>query len=325
MKRTAALAVIVTWSLVTGVAWAEGEPSPEDRATAEALFNSAKELQVQGKTAEACAKYVESQRLDPKVGTLLNAATCHEDEGKTASAWVEFSEGARLASRLKQAEREKFARKKAEDLEARLSKLVLSLAGPPVQGVEIRIDGRLLGAAALATEMPLDPGDHEIIVSARGKKPFVTRQTMEAGPIVQKLVVPELEDIPREPRPRATPRTTAQPDDGTPREPRAPVLSYAIGALGVVGLGMGTFFGIRAVSRKDEADQGCAGRFCTADGLRANDQARTAATVSTWSFVAGGAALLGAAVLYVTVESRTGAVTTTLAAGGSGAEIRGSF
>jgi serine/threonine-protein kinase len=137
-------------------------------------------------------------------------------------------------------------------------------------------------------------------------------------------VIPELEDIPREPRSRA-PARTPPPEDTGPKEPRTPVLSYAVGALGVVGIGMGTFFGIRAVSRKDEADQACSGKLCSADGLRANDQARTAANVSTWSFVAGGAALLGAAVLYVTVESRTGARTTTLAAGSSGAEIRGSF
>lgn len=88
------------------------QPSTTDKATADALFRAGKELLESGKVAEACAKLAESQRIDPRLGTLLNVAACHEQEGRTATAWSEFNEAASQAAIAKQAERETFARGK---------------------------------------------------------------------------------------------------------------------------------------------------------------------------------------------------------------------
>jgi len=56
-------------------------PTPTERAQAETFFQLAKGLEAQGKMAEACPKYEESLRLDPKPGTALNLATCHDALG----------------------------------------------------------------------------------------------------------------------------------------------------------------------------------------------------------------------------------------------------
>ena len=57
-----------------------------DTAMAEALFQAGRACLERDRVEEACAKFSESQRLEPKLGTLLNLATCHEKLGKTASA-----------------------------------------------------------------------------------------------------------------------------------------------------------------------------------------------------------------------------------------------
>src|SRR5687767_9143297 len=49
-----------------------------DAAAATQLFQEGRDLLKQGKHAAACAKLAESQRLDARVGTLLNLADCEE-------------------------------------------------------------------------------------------------------------------------------------------------------------------------------------------------------------------------------------------------------
>jgi len=54
--------------------------SPGDpiNVLADALFRQGRELLEQERFAEACVKLAESQRLDPKLATLMYLADCHE-------------------------------------------------------------------------------------------------------------------------------------------------------------------------------------------------------------------------------------------------------
>jgi hypothetical protein len=55
-------------------------------------------------------KFEESNRVDPKLGTLMNLALCHEKEGLGASAWAGYARAASLAARAGQSGREGRAR-----------------------------------------------------------------------------------------------------------------------------------------------------------------------------------------------------------------------
>ncbi len=73
--------------------------STTDRQLAQSLFERARELMARKEFAQACPMFVESQRLDPGIGTRLNLAICYEGQGKLASAHLEFSESLAQAIR----------------------------------------------------------------------------------------------------------------------------------------------------------------------------------------------------------------------------------
>src|SRR5690606_35491852 len=82
--------------LLLGVTFGSPEVGAQGTATeqaaAEALFDQAMQLMQAGRHAEACPKLVESQKLDPAVGSQLYLADCYERTARTASAWATFRE-----------------------------------------------------------------------------------------------------------------------------------------------------------------------------------------------------------------------------------------
>ncbi len=259
---------------------------------AEALFQDGRALMDEGKTHEACEKFAMSQRIEPKLGTLLNLASCHEAEGKTASAWAEFTEARTQAERADQPEREAFAREHADALAPRLARVSLSAARP--QGMTVRIDGVAVDDAVLGTAFPIDPGDHELVASAKGKRDWSYRFSVAGSPGALTIDVPELGDEAPEPAvvTAVAPPPPAREAPAAPRPP-PPVVApsrapgwIALGA-GALAVGMGTYFGLRAFSLKADGEGECTGAECSQTGLDAFDDAEASATASTVAFGTG--------------------------------------
>src|SRR5258705_13207662 len=93
-----------------GLSSAAARAQSGDSAVAQALFDQAKQLLADGRTAEACPKLEESQRLEPRSGTLINLARCYEQLGRLASAWSKYIEAATSAKASGNTEREAVAR-----------------------------------------------------------------------------------------------------------------------------------------------------------------------------------------------------------------------
>src|SRR5437879_1284473 len=148
---------LMTGAVLFAAMIAHGAParaqSASDKAAAETLFDQGKKLLAEGKTAEACPKFAESNRLDSGIGTMLYLADCYEKSGQTASAWAQFREAAAMAARQSDP-REKIARERAARLEPKLSKLSVSVGSGDVSGLEIKRDGEALGKALWGIEVP---------------------------------------------------------------------------------------------------------------------------------------------------------------------------
>src|SRR5262249_32266694 len=108
---------------------------------AERLFNEARALMQRGAFDEACPTLAESQRIEPRLGTLRNLAACHERQGKSASAWVEYQKALTAARAEGHAERARLAEERIRILEPRVPWLAVSAPPDAPEGLEITLDG----------------------------------------------------------------------------------------------------------------------------------------------------------------------------------------
>jgi serine/threonine-protein kinase len=296
-----------------------------DKATAEALFTEGRRLMSDGKVEQACQKFEASQKLDPGVGTLLNLAECYERSGRTASAWAQFREAISLARAAGSAEREELARERADALEKRLARLTVSVKGEAPLGLEVRRDGTRLDPAELGIAIPVDPGSHAVAASAPGRAEFSTKVEVGGDGARPTGEIPELSVAGGEPAP-----ATATAEVTTPSTPSGGSTQKTIGViaagLGAAGLGIGTFFGLKASSTWDDAKGKCTDypQGCGSEGTSLGEDARTQANVSTIGFGAGLAFLTVGAVLWFTA-SPSNPEATSVGIGPAGATVKGSF
>lgn len=291
-----------------------------DPAAAQALFDQARELVAQGKYAEACPKFAESNRLDPAMGTQFQLASCYEKSGRVASAWAGFLEVASRARSAGQLDREKVATERAEKLQSRLPRFVINVPETSkASGLEIRRNGMLVGAAQWGTPVAVDPGEIELTASAPGKQAL--RQTLRAEEgktasyslpaLVQGESTPpgSVAATPAAPTLAAPTSAAAQPAPAAPPPSEQPAAKSGNGpwiltlaGVGVVGLGLGGAYALMAKSKYDDSKQECDlddANSCSPNGIQQRNDARAKGNIATVSVIVGGAALAGAGVLWL--------------------------
>jgi len=110
-----------------------------------------------------------------------------------------------------------------------------------------------------------------------------------------------------DPGPSATPASGAQSSQPTTARQGQGMDSQKLASLvgagvAVVGIGLGTTYGVLALSRKSDAESVCPGSAvcATPEGVSKWSSAASAANVSTFMFVVAGLGALEAAVLWLT-------------------------
>lgn len=284
-----------------------------------------------GKFSEACPKFEASQQLDPGLGTMLNLAECYEKTGRTASAWAEYREAIPLARAAGSKARLDLATERAQALQERLSTLTIrAMNGEDTDPhLEVRRDGVALQAAELGSPIPVDPGEHVVEAVAPGKAPWSSRVHVVGDAAKVSVEIPPLQVAGGQP-PAAGPslvaaaRATSEPaPDATPASTQR-TTGLVFGGLGVVGIGLGGFFGLQASSKWSDAKGKCSDYpyGCGPDAADLRSSARSQATLSTVAFVAGGALLATGVVLYLTAPKRERVA---LGLGPGSAFVEGSF
>jgi hypothetical protein len=295
-----------------------------NEAAATALFDEGRKLMAERRWSDACPKLAESQRLAPSGGTLLNLADCYEHTGQTASAWAAWKDVAARANAAGKGDVEKRAVGRAAALEPSLAKLTIAVdAGSDVAGLDVKRDGVAVGHAEFGAAIPVDPGPHVVEATAPKKKAFTARVDVAPKQTDARVTV-ALEDEPQQVAPAPGPGSGAVPGPGAhaqpgPEQPASAggsplrTVGIVVGAAGLGGVVVGSVFGLVAKSKNDQAlqPQNCrTPTLCTQTGLSLTSDAKSAATVSTVAFAAGGVLVATGAVLWLVApsssEPRTG-------------------
>lgn len=332
--RLSTLLLLSLWSLAST---ANAQDTGERQATAQALFEQGRRLVADGKPDEACPKFAESQRLDPGVGTQFNLADCYEKLGRLASAYALYVEVAAATRQAGQGERETVARKRAAALRPRLSTLTIDVADAvELEGLEVRRDGVTVGAPQWGVPIPVDPGTHELTATAPGHEPWSRHIDVPGDAAARNVAIPSLKPLPEEPAASSVAAGRQLDDAGASRDSASfwsspwNVAGVSLAATGVAALGVGGYFGYRALSLADESERlGCDADVCAnQQALDKRNDAKAAGNVATWTSVGGGVALLSAGVLIWVVAERGGSETTvqlTPIVGGTHVQLSGVF
>lgn len=314
MKRRGSRNLVSALTLLTSLsmqhlAFAQANiVSQQDKTAADALFDAGRSEMQQGNYEAACPKFVDSHRLDPGVGTLLNLALCYKQWGKTASARSSYREAAALARQQGQKGREELARKEAAALEGDLTKLVIEV--PPetkdIEGLTVHRDGEAVPQTMWGVPVPVDPGTYTVKATAPGYATVDAEVEAQGKGQTVALKVPPMAkaasgegeggDSAGQPLSADTTSDVANARSGPGPWP------WVIGGAGLAVAGVGTLFAFQAKSQYDESMRLCPGfpsGPCSAQEVDRQSElknaTRTSATIAYVGWGVGGAALAGAA------------------------------
>jgi hypothetical protein len=311
LPRRHRLGGALAFALLLGSAGhARAQSSGTAKVAAETLFEEGRRLMTDGKLAEACPKFAESQRLDPSSSTLLNLASCYEKTDRPATAWATYKEAASSASAANRQDLVATAQRHADALYPTLPRLNLSVAAP-VDGMTVSLDGTSVGRAEWGIAVPVDPGDHTIDASAPHFKPWTNKVTVGRDPTTVAVAVPALEAAPPDatPPPAPAPAPAAPPpapvDDGSAGRPQR-TIGIVLGAVGVVGLAVGAGFAISAKNTYNSSLADClpsSPNQCSNAGVNQRNSAISAGNVASVAVAVGAVAVAAGVVLWVTAPS----------------------
>lgn len=263
-----------------------------DPAAAEALFREGRKLSDGGDNRGACEKFKESYRLDPTLGTTFNIADCEEHLGHLADAWSLFDE---VAERLPTGDRRKtIAMERVTALEPRLSRLRVVLDPGAPAGAHIVRDGVSLGAASLGVDLPVNPGEHLLVVEAEGRAPERYPVILTEGQQQTVVVSAGAEE-------KMKPERGGSQQASPVIRGNGKTLGYVLGSIGIAGAVTGAVAGGLMLHQKSIVDGNCnADKRCNPAGLDAVSTGRTLGIVTTIGLVTGALGLGSGAYFLVT-------------------------
>ncbi|MDP9150776.1 MAG: hypothetical protein M3O36_12670 [Myxococcota bacterium] len=173
-------------------------------------------------------------------------------------------------------------------------------SGKDLSAVQVTMDGRALAERLEGVALALDPGEHTF-----------TFETSGQTPLQKQLVVQEAQKSRRESVTFGEPKRI-EPFGRLPAPPppegfgTRQILAIVAGGAGVVGLGVGSVFGLMAKSKGKEAATACPNDCADQNGVNLWNDAKTTARISDFAFILGGAGLAGEVALWLTTKPQSG-------------------
>lgn len=284
----------------------EPDAAPERRALARALLERGRSVLAADDAKQACPIFEESLKIEPALETRFQLGLCYEALDRLASAYHAYFEVADLAGARDEVELGERARLRARTVARRASRLRIVVPASIAPGVEIERDGAAIDVSEWGLEVPVDTGIHQVRAYGEGLAPWSQQIEVLPGPGTYTVQVPELAAK------RLAPRLTvgdgsvepAEPIDRSFLGPTHRKIAVVAGGVGVLCIGVGSIFALRAISKSDASDRaGCVGSVCpTPEGVELRREAQIAGNVATGSMIGGLTGLATAAALFLLVD-----------------------
>jgi hypothetical protein len=216
-------------------------------------------------------------------------------------------------------------------MDAALPTIVLGAAdehGNDLILVHVTLDSLPLVDTLDGKALAMDPGSHLLRFEADGKTPLEKTVVLREGEKERRVTVVLTPEgyVPQAPLP---PLPVAPPSTWNQRK----TMAVAVGAVGLVGIIVGSVTGGLALSSWSTAKSECTTASCPSSTRPSAESSRTSAvtlgTVSTVAFVVGGAGLAGGGLLWLTAPKSDAPVALELrpvfGLGSGGMALTGSF
>lgn len=332
------------WLVVAlSLAAAPAAAQPKDvAARAQALFNEATVELDARKYASACRKLEEVTGLLPDaVGARETLGECYEKQGKLGSAWQQYTTAAQLASKQREVARAKAAERQAAALRARAATMIPEMPAEisDLPGLTVSVDGKPMARAQWGTGLPVDAGEHEVTVTAPGRRRFEKRWTAVNGTPTKVAVTGMEVDTGAGDGSGDGAGGGADTAGGAASRSWQLPAGIAVAGAGLAALGVGAALGVLAIDKNgaSNADGHCDATGCDDTGFSLRTDALALGDGSTAAFIAGGVLLAGGVVVAVlaprskktasgqkATPGGTGAAVT-LQIAGAGLSLRGRF
>ncbi len=276
------------FALVVLSAGVAAAASPKEKAEARTLVNAAKKAMKEKRFADAEGALRRADGLDSSPQTKIDLAGALGAEGKLVEASHELhvvTDGSVASPATKRFHDQ--AKKELAAIEPRISWIQIDVSGPQAGSAATTIDGKDIDAA---NEVPFNPGDHEVVVSAEGFVAVTRKVSLREG--AHEHVHVDLAPTEKAPPPKVA--------GGS----KAPAITLF--ALGGAGLLVGGGAGIAALLQAKDAKAQCNGNTCPGTAQAAIDRSKLSGTISTVGFIAGGA-LVGAGIVAIVASSSSSA------------------
>jgi len=185
------------------------------------------------------------------------------------------------------------AKGEAEEVRARIPRVLVRVRATSgrIEGLKVQLDGKPLPAALLDVERPIDPGTHQISVTASNCEPVARYTKLAEG---ERAAI----DIPLDPALKPASPAASEPVAPAAETASPPVIASSSAApwgwvgigVGVAGLATFAISGAIALDRKETLDAVCR-PGCPPTAADDIDSFRTMRTISYVSLAAGVAAI----------------------------------